>query len=170
MEGHLAALVNVSNDAETGPLYYFLGGDAAHHINLINYDDPAPIGVFKASQNELSSAKETDPDSLQSMDVDLREFTTILANQLPTSSLVHPDSFRSILLGMGTEVSKKTLALMARQDHEEHINVILAHDQSMEAVLAEISGNKDTDFIRLRGTKEEHKLIKNRKRKEKGEA
>lgn len=74
MEGHLGALVCVSTGSQgSEPLYYFLGGDAAHHINLIDYEDPTPIGVFKAKHNEISPVRETDPESLQSMDVDLRE-------------------------------------------------------------------------------------------------
>lgn len=77
MEGHLAALVNVSTDEEAGPLYYFLGGDAAHHINLINYEDPAPIGVFKAKHNEISPLRKSDPESLQSMDADLRQWRVL---------------------------------------------------------------------------------------------
>lgn len=72
------------------------------------------------------------------------------------------------------EVSKKTLALMARQDHEPNINVIIAHDETMEPVLKRISEesgvNGDADFIRLKGTQEEFMLFKNRKRKAKGEA
>lgn len=76
MEGHLGALLCVSTEGSNGPLYHFLGGDAAHHINLINYDDPAPIGVFKAKHNEISPVRESDPESLQSMDVDLREWIT----------------------------------------------------------------------------------------------
>ncbi|KAK9893728.1 hypothetical protein P389DRAFT_174556 [Cystobasidium minutum MCA 4210] len=140
MEGHLGALVCVSTGSQgSEPLYYFLGGDAAHHINLIDYEDPTPIGVFKAKHNEISPVRETDPESLQSMDVDL-------------------------------QVSKKTLALMARQDHEPNINVILAHDQTLETVLKEINGGQEGDLIRLDGSKGEHLLFKNRKRKEKGEA
>lgn len=77
MEGHLGALVCVSTPSHENesqePLYYFLGGDAAHHISLINYEDPTPIGVFKAKHNEISPLRETEPESLQSMDVDLRE-------------------------------------------------------------------------------------------------
>lgn len=86
MEGHLGALVNVSPDKSTGPLYYFLGGDAAHHINLINYNDPAPIGVFKAKHNVMSPSRESDPDSLQSMDVDLRK-SAIIYSQHRISSI-----------------------------------------------------------------------------------
>lgn len=77
MEGHLGALVCVSTkEGEQEPLYYFLGGDAAHHISLIDYQDPTPIGVFKAKHNEISPLRETDPESLQSMDVDLRKSRT----------------------------------------------------------------------------------------------
>lgn len=59
---------------------------------------------------------------------------------------------------------------MARQDHEPNINVILAHDQTLETVLKEINGGQEGDLIRLDGSKGEHLLFKNRKRKEKGEA
>lgn len=60
---------------------------------------------------------------------------------------------------------------MARQDHEPNVNVILAHDETLEAVLKEISGgNGENDFIKLQGSREEHLLFKNRKRKAKGEA
>lgn len=62
---------------------------------------------------------------------------------------------------------------MARQDHQPNINVLLAHDETLEAVLKQISDADDIssdEFIRLKGTKEEHLLFKNRKRKEKGEA
>ena len=65
--------------------------------------------------------------------------------------------------------SKRTMALMARQDHEANINVLIAHDETLEVVLKEINGGQDSDFIRLKGTKEEHQLFKNRKSKEKGE-
>lgn len=69
-----------------------------------------------------------------------------------------------------TEISKKTLALMARQDHEKNINVLLAHDETLEAVLEKLSGSKKAEFVRLKGTKEEFELFKTRKRKDKGEA
>ena len=59
---------------------------------------------------------------------------------------------------------------MARQDHEKNINVLLAHDESLEAVLEELTGNRESEFIRLKGTKEEFELFKDRKRKDKGEA
>lgn len=59
---------------------------------------------------------------------------------------------------------------MARQDHEPNINVLLAHDESLEAVLDKISGDKKAEFIRLKGNKEEFEFFKNRRRKEKGEA
>lgn len=74
------------------------------------------------------------------------------------------------LFGPEKEESKKTLALMARQDHESNINVLLAHDESLEAVLDILSDDKKENFIRLKGNKDEFELFKNRKRKEKGEA
>lgn len=166
MEGHLAALVNVSTDEEAGPLYYFLGGDAAHHINLINYEDPAPIGVFKAKHNEISPLRKSDPESLQSMDADLREWRRISDHSFVW---VH-DALTSSHLLIYTEISKKTLALMACQDHEKNINVLLAHDETLEAVLEKLSGSKKAEFVRLKGTKEEFELFKTRKRKDKGEA
>ena len=69
MEGHIAALACVATEPE--PRYYCLGGDAAHHISLIDYDAPASIGVYKAKDNALSSEKDTDPESLQSFEDDI---------------------------------------------------------------------------------------------------
>lgn len=69
MDGHIAALVCVV--AEPEPRYYCLGGDAAHHISLIDYNSPASIGVYKAKDNALSSKKHTDPEILQSFEDDI---------------------------------------------------------------------------------------------------
>lgn len=59
---------------------------------------------------------------------------------------------------------------MARQDHEQNINVLLAHDETLEAVLEKLSSSKEAEHVKLKGTKEEFELFKNRKRKDKGEA
>lgn len=65
----MAALVCVSVDPE--PLYYILGGDAAHHISLLDYAHPSWIGVYKAKDNNLSSKKETEPEVAQTFEMDL---------------------------------------------------------------------------------------------------
>lgn len=70
-DGHVAALVCVA----TGPTprYFLLGGDVAHHLSLVYYDNPTPIGVYKSKYNPLSPFRETHPERLQSFEHDLGE-------------------------------------------------------------------------------------------------
>jgi hypothetical protein len=68
-EGHCSALVCIQVDPN--PLYYLLGGDAAHHISLVDPQDPAHIGVYKAKENERSSIKDTEPEKLQCFEDDI---------------------------------------------------------------------------------------------------
>jgi len=68
-DGHLAGLVCVAKGPN--PRYYLLGGDTAHHICLIDYKNPAAIGVIKAKDNPLSPLRESDPDHLLSFEHNL---------------------------------------------------------------------------------------------------
>lgn len=53
------------------PVWHILGGDAAHHISLIDYENPTRIGVYKAKENALSGLKRTEPEKLQCFEDDI---------------------------------------------------------------------------------------------------
>lgn len=54
------------------------------------------------------------------------------------------------------------MAKLARLDHEESINVFMAHDSSMDGPLESIGTGKQ--FVTLKGDLEELKLLKRRDR------
>jgi hypothetical protein len=56
------------------------------------------------------------------------------------------------------------MAGIARMDHEDNINVILAHDTTLDSVLEKLSADSAATFVRLSGTTDEHQHFKQRSR------
>lgn len=79
--GHIAAMVCTSTSPE--PVYHILGGDAAHHISLIDYENPAAIGVYKTKENVMNAEKDTDPDKLQSFEDDIGTSSQSYKREVP---------------------------------------------------------------------------------------
>lgn len=125
-EGHVSALVCIQTEPE--PLYHLLGGDAAHHISLIEPEKPASIGVYKAKENERSSIKDTEPEKLQCFEDDIGKI--ILSRMQNTLAL--------ICCLDNAEASYKTMAKLARFEMENNVNVFLAHDSSMDPILEKL--------------------------------
>lgn len=76
-----------------------------------------------------------------------------------TERYVPPATFRML-----TGASYKTMAGMARMDHEDNIVTLLAHDESLDAPFAKL-GSLDK-VIPLTGSEEEFKILKERAKPE----